>query len=136
MVSEPVVRDNTRLIIRLRGGPVASDHARGRLTEHVHIRLDDFTETVGVTAFITAPSAPPPNLANSGREVTALTYDTGQATRARVAGLRDVKLSISVGDEPEELAINKGKPASDGRGLQVSAGRTDAQAESTVNGLA
>lgn len=46
----------------------------------------------------------------SGREVTVLTYDTGQATRARVAGLRDVKLSMPVDDEPEEQTTNKKKP--------------------------
>ncbi len=38
----------------------------------------------------------------AGRQVTVLTYDTGQATRARVAGLRDVKLSMPVGDEPDK----------------------------------
>ncbi|WJV46200.1 PIN domain-containing protein [Streptomyces flavofungini] len=46
----------------------------------------------------------------SGREVTVLTYDTGQATRARVAGLRDLKLSISIGDEPEQRAAPKKGP--------------------------
>ncbi|MFC8671530.1 PIN domain-containing protein [Streptomyces griseorubiginosus] len=46
----------------------------------------------------------------SGREVTLLTYDTGQATRARVAGLRDVKLSTPVADEPDEPTGNKKKP--------------------------
>lgn len=70
----------------------------------------------------------------SGRDVTVLTYDTGQATRARVAGLHDVKLSIPVGDEPEEqTTANKKKPSSGGRGLQVPAGRTDGDAESTVS---
>ncbi|MEO3750791.1 PIN domain-containing protein [Streptomyces sp. B6B3] len=38
----------------------------------------------------------------SGREVTILTYDTGQATRARAAGLRDLKLSMPVAGDPEE----------------------------------
>nr|WP_237552877.1 PIN domain-containing protein [Streptomyces sp. SID5789] len=43
----------------------------------------------------------------SGREVTVLTYDTGQATRARVAGLRDLKLSMPVGDEPEKQEVSR-----------------------------
>ncbi|WP_433919785.1 PIN domain-containing protein [Streptomyces canus] len=73
----------------------------------------------------------------SGREVTVLTYDTGQATRARVAGLHDVKLSIPVGDEPEEqTTANRKNPSSGGRGVQVPAGRTDGQAESSANGSA
>ncbi len=38
------------------------------------------------------------------RMVTLLTYDTGQATRARSAGLRVVKLSKDIGDEPEQRA--------------------------------
>jgi hypothetical protein len=33
--------------------------------------------------------------------VTLLTYDTGQSTRARAAGLRVNKLSKDIGDEPE-----------------------------------
>ncbi|MGA5035516.1 hypothetical protein ACPCA8_00500 [Streptomyces capoamus] len=48
----------------------------------------------------------------SGREVTVLTYDTGQAARARVAGLRDVKLSMPVGDEPQQETTAKKKPPS------------------------
>jgi curved DNA-binding protein CbpA len=64
VVSEPVVRDTTRLIIRVRGGPVAPGHAQGRFTERFQIRLDNVVETVGVTAFITAPPAPPLTLAN------------------------------------------------------------------------
>ncbi|KOV94165.1 hypothetical protein ADL04_25345 [Streptomyces sp. NRRL B-3648] len=47
----------------------------------------------------------------SGREVTVLTYDTGQATRARVAGLRDVKLSMPVGDEPQQETTAKKPPS-------------------------
>jgi len=35
------------------------------------------------------------------RKVTLLTYDTGQSTRARTAGLKVVKLSQEIGDEPE-----------------------------------
>lgn len=34
------------------------------------------------------------------RKVTLLTYDTGQSTRARTAGLKVVKLSKPIGDEP------------------------------------
>ncbi|MEU1499648.1 PIN domain-containing protein [Streptomyces sp. NPDC005732] len=72
----------------------------------------------------------------SGREVTVLTYDTGQATRARVAGLRDFKLSIPVGDEPEEQTTAKKKPPAKERGVQVPAGRTDGRADSSANGSA
>ncbi|SED65435.1 DnaJ domain-containing protein [Streptomyces sp. 3213] len=64
VVSEPVVHDTTRLIMRIQGGPVAPDHAQGRFTEQIHIRLDDVTETVGATAFITKPPALPLTLAN------------------------------------------------------------------------
>ncbi|MFF8017057.1 PIN domain-containing protein [Streptomyces sp. NPDC007929] len=70
----------------------------------------------------------------SGREVTVLTYDTGQATRARVAGLRDVKLSIPVGDEPvEQMTTTKKSPAKD-RGLQVPVSRKDERADASANG--
>ena len=34
------------------------------------------------------------------RAVTLLTYDTGQSTRARTAGLQVVKLSKAIGEEP------------------------------------
>jgi len=37
----------------------------------------------------------------AGREVTLLTYDTGQSTRARNAGLQVVKLSQDIGEEPK-----------------------------------
>ncbi|MEV3908677.1 J domain-containing protein [Streptomyces canus] len=64
VVSEPLARDTTCLIIRIQGGPVAPDHALGRLTERLNIHLDGVTATVGVTAFIRTPPAPPPSLAN------------------------------------------------------------------------
>ncbi|MFF4760354.1 PIN domain-containing protein [Streptomyces sp. NPDC001292] len=69
----------------------------------------------------------------SGREVTVLTYDTGQATRARVAGLCDHKLSMPVGDEPEKQTTNTKNPPSKGRGVQVPADRQDGQAGSSAN---
>ncbi|GAA3495919.1 hypothetical protein GCM10019016_030200 [Streptomyces prasinosporus] len=72
----------------------------------------------------------------SGREATVLTYDTGQATRARVAGLRDLKLSMPLDDEPEQQTANRRRPPSGERGVQVPAGRRDGQVESTVNGSA
>ncbi|QIQ04300.1 PIN domain-containing protein [Streptomyces liangshanensis] len=50
----------------------------------------------------------------SGREVTVLTYDTGQATRARIAGLRDLKLSMPVGDELEPRQGSTKNPPSKG----------------------
>ncbi|WP_329554728.1 J domain-containing protein [Streptomyces sp. NBC_00696] len=43
VVSEPVVRDTTRLIIRIQGGPVAPDNAQGRFTERLNISLDGVT---------------------------------------------------------------------------------------------
>jgi hypothetical protein len=64
VVSEPVVRDTTRMVIRIQRGPVAPDQPRRQLTEQVQICLDGITETVWVTAFITAPSAPRLTLAN------------------------------------------------------------------------
>lgn len=36
----------------------------------------------------------------AGGTVTLLTYDTGQSTRARSAGLKVVKLSQNFGEEP------------------------------------
>lgn len=36
----------------------------------------------------------------AGRKITLLTYDTGQSTRARNAGLQVVKLSKKIGEEP------------------------------------
>lgn len=36
----------------------------------------------------------------AGRKITLFTYDTGQSTRARAAGLRAKKLSKPIGDEP------------------------------------
>jgi hypothetical protein len=36
------------------------------------------------------------------RPVTMLTYDTGQSTRARNAGLEVVKLTEEIGPEPDE----------------------------------
>jgi rRNA-processing protein FCF1 len=38
----------------------------------------------------------------AGRQVTLLTYDTGQASRARNAGLQVVKLRKEIGEEPAE----------------------------------
>ncbi|NEA65377.1 J domain-containing protein [Streptomyces sp. SID12488] len=64
VTSEPLVHDATCLIIRIQGGLVAPDHALGRLTERLNIHLDGVTATVGVTAFIRTPPAPPPSLAN------------------------------------------------------------------------
>jgi rRNA-processing protein FCF1 len=37
----------------------------------------------------------------AARPVTLLTYDTGQSTRARAAGLQVIKLSEDIGEEPE-----------------------------------
>ncbi|WP_327691132.1 J domain-containing protein [Streptomyces sp. NBC_00461] len=64
VVSEPVVRDTACLIICIKGGPVAPARAQGRFTERLQIHLDGVTETVGVTAFITKPPAPPLTFAN------------------------------------------------------------------------
>ena len=47
----------------------------------------------------------------AGRDVTLLTYDTGQATRARAAGLAVHKLQTPVEDEPARQADNRGKQA-------------------------
>lgn len=44
----------------------------------------------------------------AGRPVKVLTYDTGQSTRARIAGLQDIKLRKPLGDEPvQETAATK-----------------------------
>jgi hypothetical protein len=37
----------------------------------------------------------------AGRKVTLLTYDTGQSTRARAAGLAVKKLTTPIGEEPQ-----------------------------------
>ncbi|WP_405993059.1 J domain-containing protein [Streptomyces sp. NBC_00986] len=64
VTSQRSMRDTTCLTIRIKGGPVATDRARGRFTERLQVQLDGITETVGVTAFITTPPAPPLTLAN------------------------------------------------------------------------
>jgi len=56
VVSETAVRDTTCLSIRIQAGPVSPDYGQGRFTERIRIDLDGVTATVGVTAFITAPS--------------------------------------------------------------------------------
>lgn len=38
----------------------------------------------------------------AARKVTLLTYDTGQAMRARAAGVPVKKLSVDIGEEPKE----------------------------------
>ncbi len=38
----------------------------------------------------------------AGRQVRVLTYDTGQSTRARLAGLQDIKLRKELGEEPTQ----------------------------------
>lgn len=45
----------------------------------------------------------------AGREVTLLTYDTSQSTRARNAGLRVEKLPKPIGDEPEKARDKSAK---------------------------
>ncbi len=47
-----------------------------------------------------------------GRPVTLLTYDTGQASRGRRAGLKVIKPSRPIGDEPEQEAAKAAVPAS------------------------
>jgi hypothetical protein len=46
----------------------------------------------------------------AGRAVTMITYDTGQATRARNAELRVLKLSENIGDEPKSLERRNERP--------------------------
>jgi hypothetical protein len=46
----------------------------------------------------------------AGRKVTFLTYDTGQSTRARNAGLQVVKLTKNIGEEPTE-EVSQGRRA-------------------------
>lgn len=46
----------------------------------------------------------------AGRTVTLLTYDTGQATRARAAGLQVRKLSLPLEDEPTAGTRPPGQP--------------------------
>ena len=57
-----------------------------------HVRLPINDDEIIDRALMIQPLA--------GREVTLLTYDTGQSTRARSAGLRVLKLTRPIGDEP------------------------------------
>jgi PIN domain len=57
-----------------------------------HVRLPINDDEIIDRALATRPLA--------GRPVTLLTYDTGQSTRARAAGLRVIKLARPIGDEP------------------------------------
>jgi hypothetical protein len=43
----------------------------------------------------------------AAREVILLTYDTGQATRGRAAGLNLVKRSLPLGDEPDTRSVGR-----------------------------
>lgn len=43
----------------------------------------------------------------AGADVTLLTFDTGQSSRARYAGIRAVKLPMPLGDEPTGLRVKK-----------------------------
>jgi rRNA-processing protein FCF1 len=58
-----------------------------------HIRLPINDDEIVDRALAVEPLA--------GRNVTLLTYDTGQSTRARNAGLQVVKLRKDLGEEPE-----------------------------------
>jgi hypothetical protein len=57
-----------------------------------HVRLPINDDEIIDRALVIQPLA--------GREVTLLTYDTGQSTRARAAGLHVLKLTHPIGDEP------------------------------------
>jgi hypothetical protein len=57
-----------------------------------HIRLPINDDEIIDRALVIQPLA--------AREVTLLTYDTGQSTRARSAGLRVLKLTRPIGNEP------------------------------------
>lgn len=59
-----------------------------------HVRLPIADDEIVDRALAVEPLA--------GRKVTLLTYDTGQSTRARNAGLQLVKLSKDIGEEPSE----------------------------------
>jgi hypothetical protein len=57
-----------------------------------HVRLPNSHDEIIDQALSVEPLA--------DREVTLVTYDTGQSTRARSAGLKVVKLTKEVGEEP------------------------------------
>jgi hypothetical protein len=44
----------------------------------------------------------------AARDITLLTYDTGQSTRARNAGLHAIKLPLSAEDDPAATVIPGG----------------------------
>jgi len=58
-----------------------------------HVRLPINDDEIVDRALAVEPLA--------GRKVTLLTYDTGQSTRARNAGLQVVKLRKEIGEEPK-----------------------------------
>ncbi len=59
-----------------------------------HVRLPINDDEIVDRALAVQPLA--------GRQLKVLTYDTGQATRARVAGLQDIKLRKPLGEEPTQ----------------------------------
>src|SRR6185437_17047943 len=78
--------------------PATEHTARGEVTLELlydppgHIRLAINDDEIIDRAVAIQP------LAN--RDVTLITYDTGQSTRARKAGLKAVKLTKGIGDVP------------------------------------
>jgi predicted ribonuclease YlaK len=73
-----------------------------------HVRLPINDDEIVDRALAVEPLA--------GRKVTLLTYDTGQSTRARNAGLQVLKLRKDIGEEP---ARDQQGRSSNGRGASV-----------------
>jgi hypothetical protein len=69
-----------------------------------HVRLPINDDEIIDRALVIQPLA--------GREVTLLTYDTGQSTRARAAGLRVHKLTRPIGDESTRQHLRAGHSSS------------------------
>jgi PIN domain len=87
---------------RLRPGdmvPGPDGLARGEVTIELvvdppgHVRLPDNDDEIIDRSLAIEPLA--------GRKVTLLTYDTGQSMRARHSGLKAVKLSKDIGEDPK-----------------------------------
>ena len=97
-VLDRVFRNTTRVAM-LRKPEVSAQGSRGPVTIELlfdppgHVRLPINDDEIIDRALAVGPLA--------AREITLLTYDTGQSTRARMAGLPVVKLSSPIGEEPK-----------------------------------
>lgn len=88
---------------------VAKSRAPARETEQLAVNSASWSRRMLIDAMLRdcraegrrlAATAKAIELVLAGRPVTLVTFDTGQSTRARAAGLFVIKLKKPMGDEP------------------------------------